>query len=369
MHSNKIFFAHNIDSASTSGARFYRQLCEKINNGNDEDFNSAEIILFNIYTPFKTILIAKFMGKRVALRVDGLWNDRLSPYFFDEMGLVWRNVLKCLMFSKPFNDFASHLGNFVYDNYKSFLKIFFADGVVYQSDYSKKLHEKYFDKKKSCVILNGFNWSSQRRRKKTLSLKREINFCVVYSRAPLKGIYEAVKFVEWLNHSKNIQAKLTIIGFNGNLPPNAPTDFKSTVLHNDLVAVLGDFEEYGHVQKNVLLSSDIYLCLSRADPCPNALIECMSFGLPVLGLASGGVPEIVGEAGYLVNFDDFSHGFFFGSRYEYIELDIPYEMLYTGLAKIANNYSFFVEKVQSRFKDELDMAAVSKKYINFLDSV
>ena len=35
-----------------------------------------------------------------------------------------------------------------YDNYKSFLKIFFADGVVYQSDYSKKLHEKYFDKKK-----------------------------------------------------------------------------------------------------------------------------------------------------------------------------------------------------------------------------
>ena len=72
---------------------------------------------------------------------------------------------------------------------------------------------------------------------------------MVYSRAPLKGIYEAVKFVEWLNHSKNIQAKLTIIGFNGNLPPNAPTDFKSTVLHNDLVAVLGDFEEYGHVQK------------------------------------------------------------------------------------------------------------------------
>ena len=86
----------------------------------------------------------------------------------------------------------------------------------------------------------------------------------------------------------------------------------------------------------------------------------MSFGLPVLGLASGGVPEIVGEAGYLVNFDDFSHGFFFGSRYEYIELDIPYEMLYTGLAKIANNYSFSLRK----FKAGLKMSLIWQPFLN-----
>jgi glycosyltransferase involved in cell wall biosynthesis len=47
----------------------------------------------------------------------------------------------------------------------------------------------------------------------------------------------------------------------------------------------------------VLRSCDIFLNLSQNDPCPNIVLEAMASGLPVLYVPSGGVPELVGEAG------------------------------------------------------------------------
>jgi len=43
-------------------------------------------------------------------------------------------------------------------------------------------------------------------------------------------------------------------------------------------------------------AADAYLMTKHNDPCPNAVIEAMASGLPVLFSASGGVPELVGSA-------------------------------------------------------------------------
>jgi glycosyltransferase involved in cell wall biosynthesis len=42
---------------------------------------------------------------------------------------------------------------------------------------------------------------------------------------------------------------------------------------------------------------DLYVAASRNDPCSNALLEALACGLPAAYLASGGHPELVGEAG------------------------------------------------------------------------
>jgi glycosyltransferase involved in cell wall biosynthesis len=42
---------------------------------------------------------------------------------------------------------------------------------------------------------------------------------------------------------------------------------------------------------------DLYIAASRNDPCSNALLEALACGLPVAYLASGGHPELVGDAG------------------------------------------------------------------------
>jgi glycosyltransferase involved in cell wall biosynthesis len=51
-----------------------------------------------------------------------------------------------------------------------------------------------------------------------------------------------------------------------------------------------------------LRRSDVYLAPSRNDPCSNALIEALASGLPAVFRASGGHPELVGDAG--VSFDE-----------------------------------------------------------------
>jgi glycosyltransferase involved in cell wall biosynthesis len=51
-----------------------------------------------------------------------------------------------------------------------------------------------------------------------------------------------------------------------------------------------------------LRRSDVYLAPSRNDPCSNALLEALASGLPAVFRASGGHPELVGDAG--VPFDE-----------------------------------------------------------------
>jgi glycosyltransferase involved in cell wall biosynthesis len=46
-----------------------------------------------------------------------------------------------------------------------------------------------------------------------------------------------------------------------------------------------------------LRRSDLYLAPSRNDPCSNALLEALACGLPAVFRASGGHPELVGDAG------------------------------------------------------------------------
>lgn len=47
----------------------------------------------------------------------------------------------------------------------------------------------------------------------------------------------------------------------------------------------------------LLRSQDVYLAASLEDPCSNALLEALACGLPAAFVASGGHPELVGDAG------------------------------------------------------------------------
>ncbi len=61
----------------------------------------------------------------------------------------------------------------------------------------------------------------------------------------------------------------------------------------------------------VYRAADAYLNLNHQDPCPNAVIEALACGLPVVHLGNGGSPELVGpDAGRAIDApEDWEHVF------------------------------------------------------------
>jgi len=62
----------------------------------------------------------------------------------------------------------------------------------------------------------------------------------------------------------------------------------------DYVSFLGPYSQ--EKAPEIYQSADAYVMTKYLDPCPNTVIEAMACGLPVLYSASGGVPELVGDA-------------------------------------------------------------------------
>lgn len=61
----------------------------------------------------------------------------------------------------------------------------------------------------------------------------------------------------------------------------------------DAVGIKGAYT--GSQAPAIYQSADAYLMTKHNDPCPNAVLEALACGLPVLYSASGGVPEQVGD--------------------------------------------------------------------------
>ena len=99
-----------------------------------------------------------------------------------------------------------------------------------------------------------------------------------WSQNPRKG----ADVLAWLDD--NLDPALATVTFVGQLPRPY-----RRIRH------VGPLDSHGVAQ--VLREHDVYLAASRDDPCSNALLEALACGLPAAYLASGGHPELVGDAG------------------------------------------------------------------------
>jgi glycosyltransferase involved in cell wall biosynthesis len=158
-----------------------------------------------------------------------------------------------------------------------------ADLTIYQSQYSyQATHERYgLIQQPGPIIHNPVNHQHFTQEGPIMldwgeHPQRVIS--VGWSQNPLKGNWRIPQLAQ--AHS---EVEFVVVGRATDVP-SLPNIRKVAFLEHDQLP-------------NALRSASAYLSLIERDACPNVIIEAMACGLPILYLPSGGVPELVRDAG------------------------------------------------------------------------
>jgi glycosyltransferase involved in cell wall biosynthesis len=174
-----------------------------------------------------------------------------------------------------------------------------ADHIVFNSLYTKKEKFKYFPfikKRQNSIIYNGVEIVVNS--KKTQRKDNVFNLLTIGGLLDWKNHILLINLMDRLvNGLKQKDFFLTIIG-DGPLMPELKAKIKQLDL-DDYVLVAG----YQIDTKSYFLSSDIYLHPALNEAFGIAVIEAMTFSIPVLLSNAGAFPELIedGKEGYLCN--------------------------------------------------------------------
>ncbi|MGQ4876434.1 MAG: glycosyltransferase [Promethearchaeia archaeon] len=259
----------------------------------------SDIILFNSY-PFKEefLFLLAFLlhlkKKIIIHRIDGpIFKTRNRDYEIDKL---------IYLFSK-----------------------YFADGVIFQSEWSAKQNYKMgFQKKRYETIIHNapnktiFNLNGKGEYNPNKKIKL---IAVSWSNNWMKG-FKFYRFLDkYLDFSKY---EMTFIG-------NSPIKFDN-IKH---IKPLPSIDLAKELKKH-----DIFITASRNDPCSNALLEALHCGLPVLAYNDGGHPELIGKGGEIFN---------------------GKEDLIEKLDLMVKNYNKYQENINIS-----DIEEIARKYLEFM---
>ncbi len=166
----------------------------------------------------------------------------------------------------------------------------FADGIVYQSEFSRDwwLRVRGETKAATCVVHNGVDL--QEFTPLGAGSRPHDHYRILLVEGNLGGGYEqglttAVEMVRLLNRRIEKEAELIVVG-------RVPTELKEQVsgmgVHIEWRGVVRR-EEIAEIDRSahLLFSADINAA------CPNSVIEAMACGLPVIGYDTGALKELV----------------------------------------------------------------------------
>ena len=165
-----------------------------------------------------------------------------------------------------------------------------ADYIIFQSEYSKFLCDKYLGKPRCdwSIIYNGVD--IQRFNPYGESYKYEskrVIFSVSRFRRNLQ-LEPMLKAIDYI--VKNVDDIKFV--FAGNLTPNLKKVLNK-YKNRPYIKYLGKIEndKLPFYERN----ANVFLFSTLNPPCPNAVIEALACGLPIAGYKTGAMPELVGE--------------------------------------------------------------------------
>lgn len=219
-----------------------------------------------------------------------------------------------------------------------------ADHVVYQSNFGMKLLRNVLNapKKNYTIIHNGFDESLF----SNIEPARIKHYKKVFV---ANAIWDSYKRLELLV-SCFIKAKiegscLVVLG---------PTTFK-TKAENVIMVGSAAFETVA----SYLKAAHYFVHLSYVEICPNAVIEAIRFGKPVLCNNIGGTPEVVQDSGIICQCDD---EFIFRRRLVNIN-KVDYDKIVSGFHDVIG------KNFELKDRNDLTMKYCAEKYMNVFTGV
>jgi len=177
--------------------------------------------------------------------------------------------------------------------------LIFSDWVVYQSNFSKQMADKYLFKrdKNYSIIYNGVNLTHF----KPKNIKKDKFTIMILGNLRDEDLLlfnlEVFKKIK-----ERIDCKFNIIGSMTDNVKSIVNDWidKNEYLKDD-IKVFGRvyFEEL----PDVINQADVSLHLKAGDWCPNAVLETMACGVPVICQRYGGTAELVGSDDLIVEYN------------------------------------------------------------------
>ena len=332
--------------------KFLKRIEKEIKNKKAEiDFN---ILLPNAY--YKKIL-KKNKNKINLARFDGVAFYKFTPEniinfiklrYNKSLSNYLKKNFEIFIFTKIFNQYLNRYNQFMLNN---------CDGLVFQSNLSYKLHQRFLklDNKKFKIILNGKSSSIDSSFNSIVS-DNYPNLVITATFRPHKRLIDAI---ELTNHIKikYPKVKLNIVG---KIDKITNENLKKIDCNNCIFHGVKDQDYMDILYKN----SHIGIATSYLDACPNSVVEMLSCGLPVITTTASGAFELVNQAEAFGVFEKYD--------LDYFELEcynkIPKININQWAAKIDNvmeNYEYFRNFSKHIFEKNLNINLISQKYINF----
>lgn len=250
-----------------------------------KELNKLDLPKYKIYIPLPKYLndITHFNGLKIG-RLDGSIYYKLSPYSLRNLVKQRLKIdIKLIELIPNFivNILEKLILNYLNRNNKKILKN--SDIIIYQSHLSKHMHEFFWGKssKKTAIIYNGV----KEKKIEYFSIKDEINLVITARFRLNKRLAEAIRVFNLLN-KKNKLYVLNVVGDLDFLTKKSikNLDLKNVIFHGNL--------SYKHMDE-LYRKMHIGLSPSMFDPCPNSVIEMMSYGIPVITTSASGAAELV----------------------------------------------------------------------------
>jgi len=353
---------HFEDNKTTNGQSFYKTLYNKLKIRQSKKYN---VVLFNISTNLWDIIKNKLKGKTIVVRVAALYFDKYESESSMKTSFTVNLFCKTLKKFGFSNALVSDVYNFFNRNYGVFIRVIFADYLIHQSNFSKKIMNRYFKHKPSTVIPNGaLNRINGRLIKKE---KRSFQLLTVYDSNRLsKRIYDLLNFVEYAN-TNNFPCELTVLGFDGKICPNYPKDFLK-LLDSDNIILVPKFNEIDEHISEYYYKSDAFITFTYRDACPNIIVEAMSFSLPVIAFDSGGIRDLIPDNIGLLKLNDVSN-YHVPHRYCHKFPKIHYKNVLKSLRSVEDDPLSYKNKIENIFLNKLEINKVADAYDLFLKNI